>query len=309
MIEIPYGVHGYLVAPLVKHSSGDFQDGPTLAAGDAKLWTDEGGAMANITSYYAPFAAGRTKPEPGDEIFNAGASSETATVVAVVHSSGAFASTDAAGALYATSLSTTFSSGTIGITGGTSAACEISTAFSSGLMAEIDGGHVSVPHTATEMKCRRGFFLLEDATTTKEWEDQSIPFITIGHPLAGNPYKAIPSPSAMLSTVSDASNMGVESSGAPPTTSAWNGGTLVVVEDGLTAFGHVGQQIVASSSGGDLDLDPGFQAAPNTSMGAYILQTAPGAASSGSNLPNVNAAQINKNSVDGSGASSDPWDS
>ena len=306
MIEIPYGTPGYIPVPLITSSTEEFKDNPTLAAGDAKLWTD-GQILANVASYSAPFTSGKTRAVPGDEIYNASASSQTAVVVAMIHTSGSFASTNAGGILYARALTTGFSSAaSVGITGGTSAAFAISTSLAAGVVREIDRGHVAIPYTSSEMLCKTGFFLMEDSTAAKEWQDQSVPFITIGHPSAGNPFKAIPMPMAILSSASTGSVLEVSS--GVPTTGAWNGGVLMVVKDGLEAFGHAGRTVVASSSGGDLTLDPAFVPAPTTGWGVYLAPAPKGPSSSGSYLPHVNTLRIAGARVTGIGTSSDAWD-
>lgn len=309
MIEIPYGAPGFLPVPLLTASTEDFKDAPTLAVGDMTVWTDEQ-IRANVGVYSSPFTAGRTKPAPGDVVYRAESSSQTGTVVAVVHSSGAWASTNAGGVLYIKSLSTGFSSGTIGINGNTSAAMQTTTSMVAGLLREIDAGHVALVWTSSETACRRGFFLLEDASTTPEWQDQSIPFITIGHPLAGNPFIGVPMPAGVLSSAPSGLSLEISSSGGYliATTGQWTGGVVHLVKSGLEAAGEVGRSIVDSSSGGQLTLDPAFSVAPTIGWGVYAQPAPAFASSSGAFLPKVNTLRIAGSRITGIGTSSDPFD-
>jgi len=163
-----------------------------------------------------------------------------------------------------------------------------------------------VPYTSSEMTCKQGFLLVEDASTTKLWMDQSAPFITKGHPSAFDPFASVPIAMGILSSASTGSVLEVSSGIA--SSGGWTGGILHIVKDGTESHPEAGRSVVASSSGGDLTLEPGYVATPTTGWGVYLLPGAKAPSSSGSYLPKVNTLRIAGARVTGIGTSSDAWD-
>jgi hypothetical protein len=179
-----YGVDQYFTFPLISASAQDFDTGPTLAAGDAKVWTDNQ-IFTNLSAEAVAFTLGSEKPTLGDTIDGA-TSAASGTFMFAVVSSGTFGGGDAAGTLFLKSVSGTFQSENLDINGGTANVMTIGADTTAGLIGEVSNGMFCCALTAAEMQCTQAEIHIIDSAT-KEWEDQGIKIETIGHASAMHP--------------------------------------------------------------------------------------------------------------------------
>jgi len=176
-----YGVDALFFFPLIDAGANDFVTGPTIAAGDAKLFTDRQ-ISTNIAAELVAFTSGSEEPTLGDTLVGATSSSEATFMFAVV-TSGTWGGGDAAGFLFLKGLTGALQSENINIDGGTSNVLTIPGDSTAGLFASLGNGNYALALTATEMQCAMGTIHIIDSAT-KEWEDQAIHFETYGHPSA-----------------------------------------------------------------------------------------------------------------------------
>lgn len=164
--------------PLVDAGSVDFVASVTIAAGDAKVFTDEQ-ISANPTAEAIAFTSGSEVPAAGDTLVGA-TSTETAVFMFAVVTSGTWAGGDAAGFLFCKTVSGVFQSENINIQGGTANVLTIGGDFTTGIFVTIGNSMYAIALTAAEMSCKQGEIHIIDSAT-KEWEDQAIQFETEGH--------------------------------------------------------------------------------------------------------------------------------
>jgi hypothetical protein len=186
MLKIRYGTDVVLPpVPMIEKDGADFVSAPTLAAGDARLFTDAQ-ILTALAAEAVAFTSMSELPSIGDTLTGA-TSTETGVVVGVVITSGTIGGGDAAGTLYLKSVSgvlqaenldnTTSTTNDVATIGGDSTA---------GLVGVGPTGHCQPALTAAETTCKKGTVFLRDAAGA-EWEDQSVPFETYGHASAEHP--------------------------------------------------------------------------------------------------------------------------
>jgi len=180
-----YGEDALFEVPLIDYGATDFVTGVTIAAGDAKLMTDQQ-VPANIIAEAVAFTSGSEEPANGDQLDGATSGEDCIFMFALV-TSGSWSGGDAAGVLFVKSVSGAFSAENLNINGGTANVLTIGGDFTAGLFADAGAGRAFVAVTASEMTCQRGSLTLIDSAT-KEWEDQAIEFATMGHASAQYPF-------------------------------------------------------------------------------------------------------------------------
>lgn len=164
--------------PLVDAGTLDFVSGPTIAAGDAKLFSDAQ-ISTNIAAESVAFTSGSEEPANGDTIDGA-TSAASGTFMFAVVTSGTWGGGDAAGFIFMKSLSGAFQAENLNINGGTANVMTIGADFTAGLFVSLGNGGYALAATAAEMSCGQGSIHIVDSAT-KEWEDQALLFETFGH--------------------------------------------------------------------------------------------------------------------------------
>lgn len=204
--ETPYGQDLLVSLPLIDAGAQDYLATiPTIAAGDAKLWIDDGatGGVANPTARILGFDSMSVLPSQGD-VLGENAGDGVATVMFVVLVAGTVGGGNASGFMFVKTVSgtwsdnstinnTTTSASDIGtVDAGTTGVYTLATnqlANTAGLFAfALSRAWVAV--TAAEAASSGVSVRLVD-TAAKEWEDTSADFVTVDHPLAGDPQGAL----------------------------------------------------------------------------------------------------------------------
>lgn len=183
-----YGQDALFIFPLIDAGTQNFVTDYTPAAGDAKVWTDKQ-ISANPTAEVFAFTSGSEEPTPGATLVGA-SSSSTCTLMFALRTSGTWAGGDAAGFLFIKAASDAFSGENINISGGTSNVLTVAGDCTAGLTCYLGNGLFAAALTAAEMTCKLGGFNIVDSST-KACEDQSILFVTKGHPLAHDPFEGL----------------------------------------------------------------------------------------------------------------------
>lgn len=176
-----YGADALFLFPLVNAGAVDFEAGVTIAAGDAKVFTDAL-ILTNISCESVAFTSGSEEPTNGDTLDGA-TSAESCTFMFAVVTSGTWGGGDAAGVLFVKTVSGAFQAENLNINGGTANVMTIGADFTAGLFGAVGSGYYAVALTAAEMTCATGFVSIMDSAT-KEWEDQAIRFETYGNAAA-----------------------------------------------------------------------------------------------------------------------------
>lgn len=188
MDERDYGVDALFLFTLTEAGALDFATSLTPVAGDAKVFTDKL-ISTNVSVELVAFTSGSEEPVLGDTLVG-DSSTETCTFMFAVVTSGTWAGTDAAGWLFAKSVSGAFQAEDLDISGGTSDVMSIGADFAAGLFAEVGNGLFAAALTAAELECGQGVLNVIDSAA-KAWEDQAIPFSTRAHPAALNPFNGV----------------------------------------------------------------------------------------------------------------------
>lgn len=175
-----YGVDALFFFPLVDRGTIDYVSGPTIAAGDAKIFTNRQ-ISTNTTAEVVAFTSGSEEPAQGDVLLGATSASD-ATVMFVVVTSGTWFGGDAAGFLFLKSQTGAFQAENLDISGGTANVLTIG-GDTARVFVSLGNGNYAIALTATEMTCANGSIHIVDSAT-KEWEDQAILFETYGNALA-----------------------------------------------------------------------------------------------------------------------------
>ena len=260
-----YGADALFDLPLIDAGAQTYLAAiPTIAAGDVKVFTDAL-ISTNPTAFILGFDSMDAEPQPGDVIHEADAGDGQATVMFVVICSGTVGAGTAAGFMFVTSVSGTWTddavididsptvnldcatvdAGTTGVY--TLAANQI--ANTAGLLAFF-GKRAYVALTAAEMSCKQGFVEVIDQTATEEWEDTSLVFVTEGHESALDPQGCILTDAVGSATGQTTSN--IRLSGAPAT--APKTGYYFEVVSG-TAVGNAGY-VKTYTAGATYDVVP-----------------------------------------------------
>ncbi len=178
---IAYGEDALFFIPAIDAGAVDFNTAPTLAAGDGKLYSHGGASPqvnTNLAAEMVAFTSGSEEPASGDTLDGA-TSSESATFMFAVVTSGTWGGGDAAGFLFCKSVSGVFSAENLDINGGTANVMTIAGDFTAGLVGSIGNGDVVFALTATETQCKQGTVTFIDSAT-KDWEDNKLMFETFG---------------------------------------------------------------------------------------------------------------------------------
>ncbi len=174
-----YNTDTLFIFPLIEDGDADFATDYTPAIGDAKIWTDTL-ISTTLSAETVAFTGGGTRVMIRGDTITGATSSQTATVVAVVTTSGTWSGGDAAGFLFVKSASGAFQSENLN-TGGQANNCTIGGDLDGALQPVIIGnGLMAAAATAAEMSCEQGSIHIVDSAT-KAIEDQAILFTTFGN--------------------------------------------------------------------------------------------------------------------------------
>ena len=130
-----YNEDALFLFPLVDAGAIDFVSGPTIAAGDAKQFSDAQ-ISTNIAAESVAFTSGSEEPTLGDTIDGA-TSTESGTFMFAVVTSGTWGGGDAAGFIFMKSLSGAFQAENLDINGGTANVMTIGADFTTGLFVSL----------------------------------------------------------------------------------------------------------------------------------------------------------------------------
>ena len=186
---LPYGKSCAIVTAVLDAEGSPaglvLEVGMTFAAGDVTLQSSEQPATA-LTAELVAFTSGGTEQiYPGDTLTGA-TSAETCVVIDVIVTSGSWAGGDAAGFIFAESVSGVFQSENLNnTTTGTANVATIGADFTAGVGAVVaDSKSIAFALTSAETQCRWGQVEIVDQTDTEVWLETTYPFVTYGHPYA-----------------------------------------------------------------------------------------------------------------------------
>ena len=181
-MRVSYGSGVVIDLPLITAGAQGFKTSPTIAAGDAKFYSDQL-ISTTLTSKTRAFTSGGTyEVKKGDTITGA-TSTATAVVIGVRLTSGTWAGGDAAGILFVEQDSGTFQSENLDVGANTDVATIGGALSAAGIFNEVALGVVAVGVPSAMLQCRKGMLILHDAAGA-EWEDTAESFETEDHPSA-----------------------------------------------------------------------------------------------------------------------------
>lgn len=183
----PYGQSKMIVSSVLDAEDSPagltLEVGMTFAAGDLTAMTSHQAPTA-LTAELVAFTSGSVRPAKGDQISGA-TSSQTATVIDTIITSGSWSGGDAAGFIFAESVSGAFQAENLdNDTSGQTNFATIGADFTAGVGAVVASKSIAYALTASEMECEWAQVEIVDQTATEVWLEEDERIETYGHPNA-----------------------------------------------------------------------------------------------------------------------------